>query len=68
MTAAILIRRPAARPEIATREQQETDLVRLLALDRLAAAPRRLVCHWHRGADGRLTCFWERDLAASPHR
>lgn len=38
-----------------------TDLVRLFGLDRLSTRPRPLVCHWQRGADGRLFCIWTRD-------
>jgi hypothetical protein len=64
MTAAILAVRPAAVPGIVS-PKGATDFVRLFALDR--SRGRRLVCHWHRDADGRLACIWEPDIAAVPH-
>jgi hypothetical protein len=65
MTAAILDLRPATTPDVIPPRKATTDLVRLFALDRLPER-RRLVCHWRRGPDGRLACFWEPDLAP-PH-
>ena len=67
MLAAILAVRPAASPGTLPRKSATTDLVRLFALDRLPRA-RRLACHWHRDADGRLACFWEPDIGPVPHR
>ena len=65
MNAAILDRRPAA-PGKALSGSATSDLVRLLALDRLPAKG-RLVCHWHREAGGHLACHWELDIGpASP--
>lgn len=68
MTAAILDFRPATEPGIAPRNDATIDFVRLLALDRLPPGRRRLVCHWHRDADGRLACVWEPDMALLPQR
>lgn len=36
-----------------------TNLVLLFARDRIPVSAHRLVCHWHRNADGRLVCTWE---------
>jgi hypothetical protein len=63
MTAAILDVRPAALPGTVPARGATTDLVRLFALDRLLVHRQRLVCRWHRGADGRLACSWEPDIA-----
>lgn len=38
----------------------------LLAPDR-AAAPPRLICHWHRDEAGSLACSWEHDIAPNSH-
>jgi hypothetical protein len=65
MTAAILDLRPAAVPGIVPPREAATDLVRLFALDRLPER-RRLSCHWRRGADGRLVCFWEPEVEFLP--
>ena len=62
MSAAILEFRPAAAPGIVPPKTGEADLLRLFALDRLAGVPRRLVCRWHRDAEGRLCCAWEPDI------
>jgi len=64
MNAAILddVRLPSA-PGTAPEKGATSDLVRLFALDRLPADRRRLVCRWQRGADGRLACVWEPDIA-----
>jgi len=71
MNTAFLIFRPAKAPaahisDTAVRHSG-ADLVRLFALDRLPAR-RRLACHWHRDADGRLIGVWEPDLAVAPRR
>ena len=42
-------------------EQARNDLVRLFGLDRLPTHRPPLLCHWQRGADGRLFCVWRRD-------
>ena len=68
MTAAILDPRPAFSPGTVPSKSEATNLVLLFALDRLSAARTRLVCHWHRDADGRLACRWERNIALDPHR
>ncbi|MBV8165209.1 MAG: hypothetical protein JO021_00360 [Alphaproteobacteria bacterium] len=65
MTTAILEARLAAVPGAVAPAGAASDLVRLLALDRLPAARPTLVCRWHRDADGRLACSWEPDLGAS---
>jgi hypothetical protein len=36
-----------------------TNLVLLFALDRIPVSTHRLLCHWHRNSDGRLSCRWE---------
>jgi hypothetical protein len=65
MTAAILNVRSAAAPGTASSGtvslKGTKDLVRLLALDCLAVGRPRLVCRWHRDADGRLACSWRPD-------
>jgi hypothetical protein len=68
MIAAILDVRPAARPGTVRARGATTDLVRLFALDRLPVHRQPLICRWHRGADGRLTCSWEPDIALFPQR
>ena len=60
MTAAILNVRSAAAPGTVSPKGTK-DLVRLFALDRLPGGRPRLVCRWHRAADGRLACLWEPD-------
>ena len=60
MTAAILNVRSAAAPGTVSLTGSP-DLVRLFALDRLRVGRPRLVCRWHRDADGRLACLWEPD-------
>ncbi|HEX9523320.1 MAG TPA: hypothetical protein VF949_10140 [Reyranella sp.] len=60
MTAAILNVRSAAAPGTVSLKDTK-DLVRLFALDRLPVDRPRLVCHWHRDADGRLACTWGPD-------
>jgi hypothetical protein len=64
MKTAILAIRPAATP--GTQDNAATNLVRLFALDRAAAARPRLVCHWYQAADGRLVCAWEPDGVWDP--
>jgi hypothetical protein len=60
MTAAILNVRSAAAPGTVSLKGTK-DLVRLFALDRLPVGRSRLVCRWHRDADGRLACTWGPD-------
>ena len=36
-----------------------SNLVLLFALDSIPASTQRLLCHWHRNSDGRLSCRWE---------
>jgi len=50
----------------ARKARSHVNLVELFALDQLPTIGRQLVCHWHKGPDGRLICKWEPDLAASP--
>ena len=67
MNAAFLVFRPAkvqAAVSLAVTQKGTADLVRLFALDWLPTR-RRLVCHWHRDPDGRLSAVWEQDVAAS---
>jgi hypothetical protein len=60
MTAAILNVRSAAAPGTVSLKDTK-DLVRLFALDRLPVDRPRLVCRWHRHADGGLACSWGPD-------
>jgi hypothetical protein len=60
MTAAILNVRSAAAPGTVSPKGTK-DLVRLFVLDRLPVDRPRLVCRWHRDADGGLACTWEPD-------
>jgi hypothetical protein len=60
MTAAILNVHSATAPGAVSLKGTK-DLVRLFALDRLSDGRPRLVCLWHRDADGRLACSWEPD-------
>jgi hypothetical protein len=60
MTAAILNVRSAAAPGTVSLKATK-DLVRPFALDRLSVGRPRLVCRWHRDADGRLACTWGPD-------
>ena len=60
MTSAILNVRSAAAPGTVSRKGTK-DLVRLFALDRLPVDRPRLVCRWHRRADGGLACTWAPD-------
>jgi hypothetical protein len=66
MTTAFLVFRPAAVPATAVSQKATDDLVRLFALDRLPAHP-RLICHWQRTADGRLTGVWESERVHAAH-
>ena len=43
------------------------DLIALFGLDR-RSAEQRLVCRWHRAADGRIACHWEPDIVTDPQR
>jgi hypothetical protein len=54
-------RKPRCRPAIASGivAPNVTNLVLLFALDRIPVSTHRLVCHWHRNADGRLVCRWK---------
>lgn len=61
MTTAILDVRPAVAPEFAAREIAASDLTRLFSRDRAPAVTRRLICRWHRDADGRLAATWHHD-------
>jgi hypothetical protein len=63
----ILVIDPAAEPRITPARVGAIDLVRLLALDRVPAVRRWLVCHWHYRADG-LACIWEPDIVPLPQR
>lgn len=58
------VRTAAARP--ANSSKVTRDLVCLLGLDGLPIAATKLVCRWHRSADGRLVCSWEPDAAYRP--
>ena len=60
MTAPNVNVRPAVAPGLVA--PNATNLVPLFALD----PAQRLVCHWHRDADGRLVCGWEPDISPDP--
>ena len=59
MTTANLNVRPAIVPGIVA--PSATNLVLLSALDSIPVSAQRLVCRWHRDADGRLACTWRPD-------
>ena len=61
MTAANVNVRPAVAP--GTVAPNASNLVLLFALDPIPVSAQRLVCHWHRDADGRLVCAWESDIS-----
>jgi hypothetical protein len=63
----LLDRRPAVERDTARVNAAATDLVRLFGLDR-RSSNRRLVCCWHRDADGRLAATWEPDILVLPQR
>jgi hypothetical protein len=42
-----------------------TNLVLLFALDSIPVSKQRLVCRWHRNADGRLRCAWAKHILRS---
>ena len=64
MTAENLDFRPATAPGIIA--PNATNLVLLFAPEAKPVSTQRLVCHWHRDADGWLLCAWESD--GSPNR
>jgi len=64
MTAENLDVRPAIAPGIVA--PNATNLVLLFALEAKPVSAQRLVCHWHRDADGRLVCAWEPDISPDP--
>jgi hypothetical protein len=64
MAAANLDTRPSIASGIVA--PNATNLVLLFALDPIRVSAQRLVCHWHRDADGRLVCAWERDISPDP--
>jgi hypothetical protein len=41
-----------------------TNLVLLFAPDSIPVSKQRLVCRWHRNADGRLLCAWEPNMSS----
>jgi hypothetical protein len=57
MAAANLDVRPAIASGIVA--PNDTNLVLLFAPDSIPVSKQRLVCRWHRNADGRLSCGWE---------
>jgi hypothetical protein len=57
MTAANVNVRPDISSGIVTHDA--TNLVFLFALNRIPVSTHRLLCHWHRNSDGRLSCRWE---------
>jgi hypothetical protein len=63
----ILDASPASKPGAVPFNAAAIDLMALFRLDRLSS-DRRLVCHWARGIDGRLACFWETDIVPIPQR
>jgi hypothetical protein len=61
MAAASLDVRPAIASGIVA--PNATNLVLLFALDSIPVSKQRLVCCWHRNADGRLVCAWEPNIS-----
>lgn len=69
MNAAFLVFRPAKAPaavSMTAARKGTADIVRLFPLDRAPPRRQRLVCHWHRDRDGRLTAVWEHDTPGTP--
>lgn len=66
MNTAFLVFCPAAAPATAVSHKAADELARLFALDPLPVR-RRLICHWQRDADGRLTGVWETELVHAQH-
>ena len=62
MAAANLDVRPAIASGIVA--PNATNLVLLFALDSIPVSKQRLVCRWHRNADGRLLCAWEPNISS----
>lgn len=62
MAAANLDVRPAIASGIVA--PNATNLVLLFALDSIPVSEQRLVCRWHRNADGRLLCAWEPNISS----
>jgi hypothetical protein len=58
---------PRAKPGSIPFNAAAIDLTARFGLDSLSS-DRRLVCHWVREIDGRLTGIWERDIIAIPQR
>ena len=65
MAAANLDVRPAIASGIVA--PNATNLVLLFALDSIPVSKQRLVCRWHRNADGRLVCAWEPNIPPIAH-
>jgi hypothetical protein len=65
MTAANVNVRPADAPGIVA--PNASNLVLLFALDPIPGSKQRLVCRWHRNADGRLLCAWEPKISSDAH-
>jgi hypothetical protein len=63
MTAAVLDIRSAVAPRLVWLESTR-DFPRLVTRDGRRVDRPRLVCRWHRDADGRLSCSWEPDIVA----
>ena len=61
MAAANLDARPAIVSGIVA--PNATNLVLLFELDPIPVSKQRLVCRWHRNADGRLVCAWEPNIS-----
>ena len=62
MAAANLDVRPAIASGIVA--PNASNLVFLFPLDPIPVLAQRLVCRWHRNADGRLLCAWEPNISS----
>ena len=66
MTAAFLELRTAVAlrtvSHLCATEKGARECLRLAAFDHRQVDRPRLVCSWHRDADGRLSCSWEPDI------
>lgn len=66
MTAAILEIRRNVQPKAVRSNDTAAIHVCAVVPFRPTNRSRRLICRWHRKADGQLTCAWEPDIGPGP--